>query len=101
MPFEAGQSGNPGGRPKHKPFREALMMEALAAEKGEACEAKKGSLRWNARQLLEQGDVSAIREIADRLDGKATQAIEHSGELEVTSKEQRDAAVAAATRANT
>lgn len=47
------------------------------------------------------GDVPAIREIADRLDGKATQAIEHSGELEVTSKEQRDAAVAAATRANT
>lgn len=29
-----------------------------------------------------EGDVAAIREIADRLDGKAIQAIEHSGEIE-------------------
>lgn len=50
-------------------------MEALSAERGEKCVAKKGSLRWNARQLLELGEVSSIREIADRLDGKVTQAI--------------------------
>lgn len=31
----------------------------------------------------EQGDVSAIREIGDRLDGKAAQPIEHSGDLTV------------------
>jgi hypothetical protein len=82
MPFKPGQSGNPGGRPKEKPFREALMMEALAAEKGHGCEALPGSLRWNARQLLERGDVAAIRELADRLDGKVPQALvgdaEHS-----------------------
>ncbi len=75
MPFEPGKSGNPGGRPKSKPFREALMMEALAAEKGEECLAKPGSLRWNARKLLEQGEVSSIREIADRMDGKVPQGI--------------------------
>jgi len=75
MTFEAGKSGNPGGRPKSKPFREAILMEALAAERGEPCEAKPGSLRWNARQLLEKGDVPAIREIADRLDGKVPQAV--------------------------
>lgn len=75
MPFEEGKSGNPGGRPKHKPFQEALRMEMLAAERGEACEAKQGSLRWNARQLLEKGDVPAIKEIADRLDGKVPQAV--------------------------
>lgn len=75
MPFEPGKSGNPGGRPKSKPFKEALLIEALAAERGDACEAKPGSLRWNARQLLNQGDVPAIREIADRLDGKVAQAI--------------------------
>jgi hypothetical protein len=75
MTFVPGQSGNPGGRPKSKPFKEALMMEALAAERGEPCVAPEGSLRWNARQLLERGDVPAIREIADRLDGKVTQAI--------------------------
>ena len=31
MPFEKGKSGNPGGRPKGKPFRDALMMEIAAA----------------------------------------------------------------------
>ena len=61
MSFQPGQSGNPGGRPKSKPFKEALMMEALAAERGEECEAKPGSLRWNARQLLVQGDVQSIK----------------------------------------
>jgi hypothetical protein len=75
MAFNPGQSGNPGGRPKVKPFRDALMIEALSAENGEPCLAKKGSLRWNARQLLEQGDVPAIREIADRIDGKVPQAV--------------------------
>lgn len=75
MTFEPGKSGNPGGRPKSKPFKEALLMEALSAERGEKCIAKKGSLRWNARKLLELGEVPAIKEIADRLDGKVTQAI--------------------------
>lgn len=75
MAFEPGQSGNPGGRPKTKPFREALEMEAKLAEAGEACFAQKGSLRWNARQLLEQGDVQSIKELADRLDGKPVQAV--------------------------
>ncbi len=75
MPFEKGQSGNPGGRPKVKPFKDALMIEAKAAENGEPCEAKPGSLRWNARKLLELGEVPAIKEIADRLDGKVTQGI--------------------------
>ncbi len=75
MPFEPGKSGNPGGRPKSKPFKEALLMEALSAERGEVCIAKKGSLRWNARQLLEMGEVASIKEIADRLDGKVTQGI--------------------------
>lgn len=75
MPFQQGQSGNPGGRPKTKPFRDALMIEAASAERGEECIAKLGSLRWNARKLLEQGEVPAIREIADRLDGKVPQAV--------------------------
>jgi len=31
LPFEKGESGNPGGRPEGKPFRDALMMEIAAA----------------------------------------------------------------------
>lgn len=84
MTFEAGKSGNPGGRPKSKPFKEALMIEALSAERGEECLAPKGSLRWNARQLLEQGEVSAIRELADRLDGKVPQGISGDEENPLT-----------------
>lgn len=75
MTFVKGKSGNPGGRPKSKPFKESLLIEAELAAQGEPCKAHKGSLRWNARKLLELGEVPAIREIADRLDGKVTQGI--------------------------
>ena len=77
MPFIKGQSGNPGGRPKTKPFREALLTEIDAA--GEDASA----LRSIARKLLqmaEEGDLLAVREIADRLDGKPTQGVEHTGQ---------------------
>jgi hypothetical protein len=69
MPFAKGQSGNPGGRPKDKPFAEALRMELKAAGKDHR------ALRKIARALIakaEDGDLPAIREIADRLDGKVT-----------------------------
>ncbi len=75
MPFAPGTSGNPGGRPKARPFRDALRMELLAA--GEDHKA----LREIARNLIElakKSDVAAlpaIGQIADRLDGKAQQAI--------------------------
>ena len=75
MAWQPGQSGNPGGRPKHRPFQDALRLEAAACENAQPCEAPKGSLRWNARQLLERGDPLAIRELADRLDGKVPQAL--------------------------
>ena len=73
MPFRKGESGNPGGRPKDKPFADALRMEIKAA--GEDHKA----LRRVARTLIElaeQGDIRAIRELADRLDGKPMQAVE-------------------------
>lgn len=76
MPFEPGKSGNPGGRPKTKPFRDALRVELAAT--GEDSRA----LRDIARSLIgkaRDGDIQAIREIADRLDGKPTQAMEHAG----------------------
>lgn len=77
MPFVQGQSGNPGGKPKERPFRDALMMEIAKA--GEDRKA----LRAVAAKLLEkaeQGDIQAIKEIADRMDGKVPQAIEGGDE---------------------
>jgi hypothetical protein len=70
-PFQKGQSGNPGGRPKSKPFREALeaVLEAAGPD---------ADLAAIARALCGQaiaGNVQGIREVADRLDGKVPQTI--------------------------
>jgi hypothetical protein len=68
--FQPGQSGNPGGRGTEKRFREALLLEL--AEDGDA----RKPLREVAKALIAAaltGDVSAIREIADRIDGKIPQ----------------------------
>jgi hypothetical protein len=74
MPFEAGQSGNPGGRSKTKPFADALRMELAAAGKDHK------ALRTIARNLIglasdDGGKLEAIKELADRLDGKVPQAV--------------------------
>jgi hypothetical protein len=60
------------GRKQEKPFRDALRMELLAA--GEDNKA----LRKIAKALIEKaetGDMQAIKELADRTDGKVPQAI--------------------------
>jgi hypothetical protein len=50
-------------------------MESKALENGEVINHPKGSLRWNAQQLLMKGEAPTIKEIADRLDGKVPQAM--------------------------
>ena len=64
------------GQQRDKLYREALRMELAAA--GE--DLKK--LREIARVHIEKaaaGDMQAIKELADRLDGKPAQMLEHSG----------------------
>lgn len=72
MTFAPGQSGNPGGRPKERPFRDALRLEIAAAGENQR------KLRAIARALLdraETGDVPAIVQLRDTLDGKPAQTI--------------------------
>lgn len=60
------------GRRQEKPFRDALRMQL--AEAGEDHQA----LRAVAEKLIakaQSGDMQAIKELADRVDGKAVQAI--------------------------
>ena len=63
-----------GAQNKDKPFRDALRMEIAAAQEAD----DKRSLRRIARTLLDKaadGDIAAIKEVADRLDGKVPQAV--------------------------
>jgi hypothetical protein len=89
-----------GGRPpKEKSFYNALSV-ALNQANGVDLEGKRiTKLRTIAEKLVqaaEAGESWAIKEVADRIDGKPMQAIEASVDIETSSKEQRDAAVAAA-----
>lgn len=88
MAFEKGKSGNPGGRPKDKPFLEALRMELAAAGPDHK------ALREIAARVVKRaqaGDMLAIGMIADRLDGKPAQAIENGdgGAFEVLTRIER------------
>lgn len=80
------------GQQRDKPFRDALRMEQALAEKGEATPAPPGSLRYIARRLLDRAgsDTAAAKEVADRLDGKAAQAVEMSGGLAISHEDALD-----------
>ena len=69
---------NPRGQQRDKTYREALRLEL--ADMSEGVDLKK--LRQIARVHIEKaaaGDMQAIKELADRLDGKPSQMLEHSG----------------------
>ena len=73
--WKTGQSGNPKGRPATKPFREA--MQALV-------EGNKEALVMAANALMARamtGDVAALKEVADRLDGKVPSTVGGSTEV--------------------
>lgn len=78
MPFEKGQSGNPGGRRTEKIYKDAVML----ALREEDETTKRQKLRMVADKLVEQalaGEGWAIKEIGDRIDGKPAQAVELGG----------------------
>lgn len=75
MVFEPGNKLAQGGR-KEKPFRDALML-AIKETDGDRLKLRKVADALVTK--AETGDVSAIKEIADRLDGKPIQQTEHSG----------------------
>lgn len=79
MAFQKGQSGNPTGLRKDRLFRDAILMELKAT----GTEMK--DLRRIARALIDKAadkDIPAIKEFADRIDGKVPQAQIHMGDEE-------------------
>lgn len=81
--FKPGQSGNPAGRPKGVRY----LSEAYRAWLSQPSEEDPG--RTNADMVAEvvgraalKGDLFAIKELTDRTEGRARQAIELKGEPE-------------------
>lgn len=81
MTWQKGQSGNPAGRTTDKALTAALRIELREAGKDGLTRSRRV-----VRKLLkvaEEGNVTAIQLVFDRLEGKAPQAIAmtHSGEV--------------------
>ena len=76
MAWEPGQSGNPNGAPpKSKRF---LTILERAIEQDDS-----KRIRAGIEKLLDQcgaGEAWALQMLADRLDGKPKQQLEHTGE---------------------
>jgi Family of unknown function (DUF5681) len=80
MTFQKGQSGNPGGRARERAFANAIRAEVAKVDPNTGRER----LLEIARKTVEMaiaGDMSAIREIGDRLDGKPAQALDMHTEV--------------------
>ena len=69
------------GRRQEKPFADALRMELAAAG------ADHKALRAIAQKLIAQaetGDLAAIKELADRVDGKPRQQLDIEADVNVS-----------------
>lgn len=89
--FKPGQSGNPKGRPKSITLSEAYRK--MLAQVDETDELKRTRAEVLAEQMYSKaksGDVSALREIADRVEGKPRQTLA----LSVEKREQLEQAIA-------
>ena len=74
MPFEPGKSGNPSGRAIDKPWRDAIRLAANEIDD----KTQKKKIRLIAEAVVNaaaSGDMQAAKEVGDRLDGKAPQAV--------------------------
>jgi hypothetical protein len=77
--WKPGQSGNPMGRAKHKPFTDALRVElAAAGEDGR----KLRQIAAKVIELAEEGDLEAVKLIWDRLEGRPMQQVDITATVE-------------------
>jgi hypothetical protein len=74
MAFQKGQSGNPAGRPPERPWKLAIHA-ALQMKSIDGMRRKLDDIAETLVALAVGGDMAAIKEIGDRMDGKPAQAI--------------------------
>jgi hypothetical protein len=80
--FKPGQSGNPKGGPKKEWTMGGILRESLE-EEDETGVSYKIIIVRKLRALASRGDMVAIKEINNRMDGMPKQAVEHSGSIEL------------------
>ena len=80
-PFQPGQSGNPGGRPKRKVLTDLLVEELETCVHGTDVTRAKEIIR-RLVQMAAAGDLGAIKHIYDRIEGQPTQRIDVRTEAE-------------------
>ena len=76
MPWVKGQSGNPEGRRRDRPWKAAIDRAVRRAMEG-------GRIDYTALDALADalvaaglaGEVNALKELGDRIDGKVPQAV--------------------------
>lgn len=78
--FKPGQSGNPGGRPRKTPLADACreLLNKPAPDDSSGRSYAEAIAERLAKKAL-AGSIPAARELADRAEGKARQAMELSG----------------------
>jgi len=64
-----GQSGNPNGRPRKEFSLTEAMREFIAEDDPDRKKARKDILVEKTYQMAQRGDISAIKEIWNRLEG--------------------------------
>lgn len=85
-PWQAGQSGNPNGRPKGSKNMSTILREYLECELDGVNPFTGKKEKLSAKQIIMlklianamKGDNKSINDILDRLEGKATQKTELS-----------------------
>ena len=97
--FQPGQSGNPGGRPKVKPFTERLRQRAEEVVKGRKGNRTQFDVLVDvALDLAKKGNLEAIKFIVERTDGKVPQPVvgRNNGAIEhtFTTPEENEARIA-------
>lgn len=73
MVWQPGQSGNPDGGRKAKLWRDAIARAIKRREETDPLALEKLADKLIVK--VEDGDIAAIKEFGDRLDGKPAQAI--------------------------
>ncbi len=76
------KSLNPNGRPR-KNWTMAELTEQALEEADETGIPFNKLIAIKLRTLALRGDMQAIKEIYDRMDGKAKESLEHSGAVEI------------------